>query len=156
MEIKYVSKSGRVYSAGNEILKYRIRFPSVAECDKISRFYLEIAQSCESFCNESFGEQYATRAVYRFDCVATHNADGILSFIKRAELFCNGVREKSFFGANSWDISRQAMILPSVLVKKYASKGVKIKKNDRVFLKDGELCLLSRTDIDSIFEKKRR
>ena len=73
----------------------------------------------------------------------------------RARLMCGRNVLERYVDAHTWSISRQRMMPPRNLYKKFASKGERLKKKEAVFLRGDELKSISRTDIDSFFGARK-
>ena len=153
MRIDREIKSGREYRFGNEVLRYKISLPVIEGCEDITRFYSRIGSGCESFCKGRLAEESQKRCAYALDFAVPHVGCDELTVLIRARLICEGRVLEKYVGAHTWSLSRQRMLTPSYLKKRYSKKRERHKKGRKLFLENGELRELSDTNIDRFFKE---
>ena len=154
MDVRLVTRNGRVYRDGNEMLRYKILLPSIDGCESINAFFERIADRCEEFCKQRLACELERKGYYELCSAVTHADEDAFAMILRARLFCRGEICKSFSRSLCFNVKSQRMMPPRTLVKKYG-KGQKIKGSEGVFIAGGEVRRMSDVEIDTFFRKKR-
>jgi hypothetical protein len=156
MKVELKVKRGRIYVGGNELLRYTVCVPITEGCERINRFYTEVGEKCECFCEYDLKELCSLRSAYRLEFALTHKDDEVIAFLMRATLYSEGVKKEEYVRAHAWTVDTQKLISSRLLVKKYGDKAKKVKRSDGLFLHKGVIESLDKTDIDSIFEMKNK
>lgn len=155
MGVEFKTKKGGEYRDGNEILRYKICIPRIEGCERINELYLRISEECESFCKNILACESEKRYAYLLDYAITHSSEDMICLLMRVRVMCGTNVIERFVDAHTWSISRQSMIPPRTLRKKFAGRDGRAKKREPIFLCGDELKILSGTDIDSFFRGRR-
>ncbi len=146
--MEYMVHKGSLSKDGNKQLKYKICTPVFDGCEELNSFFAELSRECESFCRERLSSRLklTSREIYSYTmlCSITHN-DGIVACIiiqARLSLGAQVLFENK--RAISLDLAADCLLPPSLLYKKYASKGQKFKKSQLslLYLQNNRLRLL--------------
>ena len=161
MKFEYLSKKGRLYFEGNELLKYRIEVPRFEEfegCEEINTFYSEIMSECERFCKETLflklcEDRNDKKHIYLLSAIVTHCDDEMICVVIFVTLKVDGSRFFEFKHSNLWGCRDGVAITPKMLLKRYGQKGKNKYKSP--FLNRGRLEELESTYPEDIFSQRQ-